>query len=144
MTISPSGEYLGGCLCGAVRYTATAAPSATSLCHCRSCRLASGAPSVAWVVFAVQDVAFEGERTAYASSPGVTRTFCGRCGTSLTWQRDDRADTIDLQTATLDDPDAFPPAKEIWVGEKIAWEALNHEAVQYPESSLANPTGPAS
>ena len=29
-----------------------------------------------------------------------------------------------MQTATLDDPDAFPPEREIWTGEKLAWEVL--------------------
>ena len=40
----------GGCLCRAVRYRVNGVPIVTSLCHCRTCRLAAGAPSVAWVV----------------------------------------------------------------------------------------------
>jgi len=34
----------GGCQCGAVRYRAIEIPLARTLCHCRSCRRASGAP----------------------------------------------------------------------------------------------------
>jgi hypothetical protein len=111
----------GGCLCGAIRYRITAAPLGTSFCHCRSCRLAAGAPAVAWVILARDALVFDrGTPVAFASSPGKRRTFCGGCGTSLTYEREDRPDTIDMHTATLDQPDAFPPDREIFLEEKIA------------------------
>jgi predicted enzyme related to lactoylglutathione lyase len=139
-TPAPVLPLRGGCLCGAVRYSAMALPRVCTLCHCRSCRLASGAPSVAWVVFGAAEVAFEGERRVFASSPGVRRSFCPQCGTPLTWQRDDQPGSIDLQAATLDDASAFPPTKEIWLDEKIAWEATNPDAAHYARSSTG--TGP--
>jgi hypothetical protein len=130
-------SIIGGCLCGAVRYRSTAAPRALSLCHCRSCRRASGAPSVAWAVFAAEHFAFTtGQPVAFNSSPGVERTFCGRCGTPLTWQRGTEADTIDVTTASLDSPDDFAPTKEIWIEHAIAWEALNPATEHYPRSSV--------
>ena len=36
----------GGCLCGAVRYRISGTPVSSSVCRCRSCRPASGAPGV--------------------------------------------------------------------------------------------------
>jgi hypothetical protein len=42
--------FEGGCLCGSIRYQVKGAPRSSSVCFCRSCRLASGAPSVAWFV----------------------------------------------------------------------------------------------
>jgi catechol 2,3-dioxygenase-like lactoylglutathione lyase family enzyme len=133
---APGLPLRGGCLCGAVRYAARALPRASTLCHCRSCRLAAGAPSVGWVAFDAGDIVFEGERTTFASSPGIARTFCPHCGTALTWQRDDEPGSMDVQTATLDDPSAFPPTKEIWLEDRIAWEALNPDAVHYARSSV--------
>ncbi|MGN6113144.1 MAG: VOC family protein [Luteimonas sp.] len=135
-TEAPALPLRGGCLCGAVRYAAATLPRVCTLCHCRSCRLASGAPSVGWVVFAADDVAFEGERRLFASSPGITRSFCPRCGTSLTWQRDDQPGSLDLQVATLDEASAFPPTKEIWLEEKLGWEATNPDAAHYARSSV--------
>ena len=41
----------GGCLCGSVRYRVAGDPVAATLCHCRSCRRASGGTNVAWAVF---------------------------------------------------------------------------------------------
>jgi hypothetical protein len=127
----------GGCLCGAVRYRATGASTARTLCHCRSCRLASGAPSVAWAVFRASEFAFvRGEPTRFHSSPGVTRTFCRQCGTPITYQSESRPASIDVTTVTLDAADDFAPTKEIWVEEKLAWEQLNDGFARYPRSSV--------
>lgn len=126
----------GGCLCGAVRYRAMSEPFACSLCHCRTCRLASGAPSVAWVVFHSNDFAFIGEEpSSFHSSPGVVRTFCGRCGTPLTYRHTSEPERIDVTTVTLERPDDFAPTKEIWIEHKVAWECLNDKLEHYPRSS---------
>jgi len=131
----------GGCLCGTVRYRVTGECIARTLCHCRSCRLAAGAPSVAWAVFRLSDFAFVGGQPAgFRSSPPVTRTFCSRCGTPLTYQRQSSPDTIDVTTATLDRADEFAPTKEIWVAEKLAWETLNEELPHFIGSSVGVPS----
>src|SRR3954470_9325939 len=124
-TTTPAGPA-GGCLCGDIRYHLTAAPVLTSYCHCRACRLAPGAPAAAWVILPIGGLMFDrGTPVAFTSSPGRLRTFCGRCGTSLTYERVDRPDSLDVHTATLDDPSAFPPTREIWLEEKIAWMEPN-------------------
>jgi len=126
----------GGCLCGDIRYRITGEPLETSLCHCRSCRRAAGAPVVAWVVVRREHFRIEqGVPTTFRSSPPVERTFCGRCGTSLTYRRADRPESIDIHTATLDHPDAFPPTREIWLEEKLAWMVSNPSFTQYPRTS---------
>jgi len=131
-----NGVIEGGCLCRAVRYRVNGVPVVTSLCHCRTCRLAAGAPSVAWVIFGSRDFMFSAAQPArFRSSPGVTRTFCSQCGTSLTYQRDAEADTIDVTTASLDSPDDFAPTREIWIAHKLAWERPNDTLPQFPESS---------
>lgn len=122
----------GGCLCGAIRYRVTGPARATSLCHCESCRRATGGPSLAWAIFDEDKVAIvEGTLATYASSPGVERGFCAACGTSLSYRRASRPGLFDVTTASLDDPEAFPPAKEIWTAERLAWEAANPDLPQY-------------
>lgn len=44
--------FVGGCLCGLVRFEATGAPKWTAYCHCRSCRRHTGAPVSAYAGFA--------------------------------------------------------------------------------------------
>ena len=129
----------GGCLCGAVRYRVTSAPRALVVCHCRTCRRAAGAPSLAWAIFPAANFAFtKGKPTVFVSSPGVERGFCNRCGTTLTYVGTDRLDLADVTTATLDNPDAFAPDKEIWLEEKIGWEAVDHARARYPRSSRSS------
>jgi len=127
----------GGCLCGAIRYRVTGEPIARTLCHCRSCRRATGGVNVAWAVFPAEDVALtRGEISEYSSSPGIYWGSCGTCGSLVAYRRDSRPEHRDITTATLDDPDAFPPTVEIWTGEKIGWEALNPDLPSKPRSSL--------
>jgi len=126
----------GGCLCGAVRYRIDGEASGRTLCHCSSCRHAAGAPSVAWVIFPAEGFSFvAGEPKSFRSSPHVTRSFCGDCGTPLLYRSDRRADVVDIPTATLDDAASFPPEREIWTGEKLDWEVVNPALPQYPRSS---------
>lgn len=126
----------GGCLCGAIRYRATGEPLGRTLCHCNSCRRAAGAPSVAWVIVAADGFTIvAGAPREHRSSQHVVRSFCGDCGTPLAYRSDRRPDVVDIQTATLDDPDSFPPEREIWTSEKLAWEVLNAALPQFPRSS---------
>ena len=126
----------GGCLCGAVRYRVSGAPRSSSVCHCRSCRLAAGAPAVGWVVFDAGHVRLlQGKPAAHHSSPNVVRSFCPRCGTPLSYRNADAPDEIELTTATLDHPELFPPTREIWLEQHIAWQPVNRELPQHPHGS---------
>ena len=131
-----SGPTEGRCLCGAVRYRVGGEAVARTLCHCVSCRRASGGVSVAWAVFDKDGVEIEGELREYSSSPGIHWGSCANCGSLVTYRRDSRPDHRDITTATLDDPAAFPPTVEIWVGEKCEWEVLNEALLHKQRSSL--------
>lgn len=140
-------SHQGGCLCGAVRYQVTAEPKSLVHCHCVDCRRASGAPSLAWAIVPLEGFSWLcGQPTTYASSPPVTRTFCSRCGTTLTYQYEDSSN-IDVTTATLDDPAAFAPLKEIWVEQRLPWDVLDETLPHFSRSSIGkqaiNRDGPA-
>jgi hypothetical protein len=127
----------GGCLCGAVRYAVSGEPVAATLCHCRSCRRASGGTNVAWAVF--DKSAFEwleGEPVAYSSSPGIEWLHCRRCGSLVGYTRASRPDHTDITTGTLDDPERYPPTVEIWLEHRIDWETLNPDLPKRQQSSL--------
>ncbi len=126
----------GGCACGAIRYRSNAEPTSRTLCHCESCRRASGAPAVAWAIFPAAAFAIvAGMPREHRSSLHVTRSFCGTCGTPLTYRSDRRPEVVDVHTATFDDPDAFAPEREIWTGEKVAWSVVNPALPQFARSS---------
>ena len=126
----------GGCLCGAVRFRVTDTPLSSIICHCRTCRRASGAPSVAWLTVARSDfTVLSGVPTEFTSSAGVTRSFCSICGTPLTYKSDQNPDIIDVTTVSLDDPSLVPPTREVWLEHKLSWEATNRALDQYPGGS---------
>lgn len=115
----------GGCLCGHVRYEAGGVPFHPTLCHCSMCRRSAGAPMVAW--FSVPRTAFRfvgGAPTRFASSAGATRSFCPRCGTPLTLESNNYPGEIDVTTASLDDPEAVPPADHTQAATKLRWVRL--------------------
>jgi len=92
-----SGEVIfeGGCLCGAVRYRATAAPVRGVICHCSMCRKHSGAPALAFIHFLVESFNWvKGEPTRYRSSAYAERGFCSRCGSTLTMHEQILSDRV--------------------------------------------------
>jgi len=95
---------------------------------------------VAWLTFeAAYFKVLSGELRNYQSSPGVTRRFCAVCGSPITYENDRDTGSIDVTTASLDDPDRFPPAREVWLEHKIAWEATNGTLDQLPGGSGEGP-----
>ncbi|WP_243450953.1 GFA family protein [Sphingosinicella sp. CPCC 101087] len=126
----------GGCLCGACRYRAAAEPINIRACHCRLCQKATGAPFYARVLVTTDSVEIQGPVGWHASSPGIRRGFCTRCGTSLFSERAS-AGVIGLTHGGLDDPDAFPPAEHIWVSSKQAWVVPGDGLPQYSEGAPA-------
>lgn len=126
----------GGCLCGAIRYRISGSPRSSSVCFCRSCRLGGGAPAVAWFVVGIdQYTLLSGAPATYRSSAPVTRSFCARCGTPIAYQHADDAAAIELTTATLDDPERWPPSREIWHAQKLSWAASNPAVPHFPQES---------
>jgi hypothetical protein len=132
----------GGCLCGAIRYRVTGDPVAATLCHCVDCRRASGGTNVAWAVFEKADFEWlAGDPAHYSSSPGIHWLFCRDCGSMVGYRRSERPNHMDITTGTLDDPDRFPPIDEIWLSQKIGWEALHPELRKFERSSLNETSG---
>ena len=126
----------GGCLCSAIRYRITGTPRSSVICHCASCRRASGAPTVAWLT--VDRDRFEvlrGATRVFDSSPGVSRRFCADCGSALTYENSKSPATIDITTASLDDPGAFPPTVEVWLDHRIFWQPARADLTQHREGS---------
>ena len=81
----------------------------------------------------------EGKPRAFQSSKGVERTFCDRCGSTLTYRRD-ATGRIDVTLATLDDPESLPPTKETWCGERLSWNQLNTDLPHYERRSTQRKT----
>lgn len=122
----------GGCLCRAIRYRIGGPPLSSIVCHCTSCRRASGAPAVAWLtVDRAQFQFLAGSASINLSSRDVVRRFCGNCGTPLTYENGGSPNTIDITTASLDDPNASPPTMEVWLEHRLNWQIPNRDLGQF-------------
>lgn len=115
----------GRCHCGAVRYRVEGEPKHTALCHCEDCRRCAGAASVGWLAVAAQDFAVvQGEPARYRSSTDAERYFCGACGTGLYYVNEKvLPGLVDIQIATLDDPENYPPQIHVQAADELPWEA---------------------
>lgn len=121
MTETPA-RAAGSCHCGAIRYSMPTAVEHHALCHCQDCRRHAGAPLVGWGMVARDALDVSGTPKIYASSEHGRRHFCGECGTGLFYTNEQIfPGKIDVQTATLDDPDLIPAQVQIQTAERIGW-----------------------
>ncbi|MHA7866029.1 MAG: GFA family protein [Salipiger thiooxidans] len=103
----------GGCLCGAVRVTATGQPDRVGICHCLDCRKHHGALFFAAAIYPESAVTVTGETGEYRR-----RHFCPRCGSSVFSRT---GDEIELHLGSLDAPDRFTPDYELWTIRRERW-----------------------
>ena len=115
----------GGCLCGAVRYSATVEPILTRACWCRVCQYFASGNATINVVFPKDAVTFRGELKDYpgAADSGnrMHRRFCPECGTQVTSESEARPNLIIVRAGTLDDPEMARPSGVIWTKSAPSW-----------------------
>ena len=113
----------GGCQCGAVRYRLAAMPKAPSICHCRMCQKAGGAPFMVFAGLPEQFVEWtRGAPKIYASSDFAERGFCADCGTPLTYQMKGKP-RISFASGTFDQPEKIVPLDELGIESRMPWLA---------------------
>ena len=119
----------GQCLCGAIHYQLTGEPLHVAVCHCRDCRRSAGAPMVSWAMFPESALTLlQGQPKTINSSGSAMRSFCPDCGTGLFYRNAvNLPGIVDVQSSTLDDPDALPPGVQIQVAERLHWMQQAHE-----------------
>jgi hypothetical protein len=125
-------KVTGGCLCGAIRYAASIAPSDVHYCHCRICQRAFGNLFAVFGSFPKEEFRFtRGRPKMYRSSPIARRGFCGRCGTPLLMEPVPSGRHIGISVGSLDHPERVRP-KVHWGSEsEVPWlkiaDGLRHK-----------------
>jgi hypothetical protein len=103
----------GGCLCGAVRFTADIGDDVHA-CHCNMCRAWGGGPAIVAIAASME---LEGDVARYDSSSWAERGFCARCGSSL-FYRLKETDGYYVAMGAFDDQSRFALVDEIYIDEK--------------------------
>nr|WP_294847895.1 GFA family protein [uncultured Sphingomonas sp.] len=97
-------------------------PAYKAICHCNDCRRTAGAPMVGWAMVGQGQLKIEGKLKIYHSSPLGRRHFCPECGTGLFYTNAVVfPDMVDVQIATLDNPDEMVPEIQLQVAERLDW-----------------------
>ena len=101
---------VGGCYCGAVRYSADGDPTWRAQCHCRECQYITGGGPNYFMMMPVAGFSYtRGAPQTFRRSDlesAVTRQFCGACGTHIA-TRIPGIDSLVLKVGTLDEPARF-------------------------------------
>jgi hypothetical protein len=121
MTAETKPVLTGGCQCGAIRFALNAAPVKISICHCRMCQKASGAPFASFADIEKSEFSWtRGQPAAFRSSTIAERDYCRDCGTPLSFRRID-GPRIEIMTGTFDRPDRLVPTRQFGTESRLGW-----------------------
>lgn len=126
----------GHCLCGAIRYEYVGEPVIVAHCHCESCRRHTASPVATFVIVRAAGLRYTaGEPVTFASSPSVTRSFCGRCGSPIAYRTERRPDMVDLYAGTLSDPTTVAVNCHVHAAEQLPWFEILDDLPRFAEAS---------
>ena len=121
MTTATKPVLTGGCQCGAIRFALSAPPTKVSICHCRMCQKASGAPFASFAEIERSDFSWtRGKPAAFHSSTIAMRDYCADCGTPLSFRRID-GPRIEIMTGAFDRPDRLVPIRQYGTESRLGW-----------------------
>jgi len=133
---TPVADYTGGCLCGAVRYTARAEPLAVRACWCRVCQYFAAGNATVNLAFAAASITITGPLSDYASTADsgnhMHRGFCPRCGVQVTSAAEERPQFVVIRAGTLDEPGRIAPQMLIWTSAAPRWATLDPALPRQP------------
>jgi hypothetical protein len=113
-------QLSGGCLCKAVRFTATPADNEVGTCHCSMCRRWTAGPFMVRDCGTSLKVEDKTNLGAYRSSEWAERGFCKSCGTPLYYRLIDR-DSYFVSAEAFDDVTDISFTTQIFIDEKPAY-----------------------
>jgi hypothetical protein len=118
----------GGCLCGALRYEASAPPQYAGYCFCEDCRKASGGGFIGFMGFPADVLKFSGASIVHtmtqADGRKSQRNFCPSCGGLVFGGVRGETDQHTVYAGSLDDPSHFKPRIAIFNSQRPEWVPL--------------------
>lgn len=115
----------GRCLCGAVSFEIDLPPESCVNCHCESCRRQCSAPMTTYIGVLDEHWRWTGAQPKlYRSSPGVERTFCGTCGSPISFRSQRMSGIMHFYVASMEAPESFAPTLNVAIEEKLPWLKL--------------------
>ncbi len=123
----------GSCECGQVTFELNGPLRDVIFCHCSQCRKTSGHH---WAATRLDqdNLVFMSDATLkwYRSSDAARRGFCGACGSSLFYRRDNDSG-IAVAAGALDGPTGLGRIDHIFTGEKGDYYEITDGLPQFTE-----------
>lgn len=120
-----SNPITGSCLCGDLRWKASAPPRHMGLCFCADCRKASGSGFIPFMGFDAHDLAISGRwtvhRMTHADGREAVRNSCVVCGGLVFGGKLGESDSHTIYAGSLDDPSLFVPTIAIFTRDAPDW-----------------------
>jgi hypothetical protein len=115
-----AGPMQGGCLCGAVRFTAAPKDREVGACHCSMCRKWTGGPFM--VIDCGDSIKVENESNlgVYRSSEWAERCFCKKCGSALFYRLVQNGNCY-ASAEAFDDRSGYALTSQVFIDEKPAY-----------------------
>jgi hypothetical protein len=115
-----AGPMQGGCLCGAVRFTASLKDREVGACHCSMCRKWTGGPFM--VIDCGDTIKVENESNlgVYRSSEWAERCFCKTCGSVLFYRLVQNGNCY-ASAEAFDDRAGYALTSQVFIDEKPAY-----------------------
>lgn len=130
----------GHCLCRNIGWQFEGEVAWGCYCHCDDCRRNCAAPVVAWLGVPLKNFRWLGvEPNSYKTNDGVSRHFCGRCGSPIGFEAVHYPGGMHLYAASLDKPEEFKPNFHVNYSSKLPWLELHDDLVKYDGILLEAP-----
>jgi hypothetical protein len=127
----------GHCYCSSVHFECSGEPIWVSHCHCESCRRHCGAAMASFAGFRPKQVKLRGDPAKFhQTSDGIIRSFCGDCGSPISYQTSDREDEIHLYLGLFDHPEKLTPQDHNFFIEKIDWLQVDDHLPKFDGLSI--------
>jgi hypothetical protein len=122
--MSENEAVCGACCCGNVRFTVQFPTLFCAHCHCSICRRNHGAGFVTWFVVPREQFTFQSGETdlvRFQSTDHGTRSFCGRCGSTLFCESTNHPEVIDIVLANMEGAIDRMPEAHVYYDDRARW-----------------------
>ena len=121
---SAAATAVGSCFCGAIQFTVAMPTLFCGHCHCSMCRRAHGAGYVTWLAVARGQFSLDKgdeQLVRFRSSHHGTRSFCGRCGSTLFCETTHYPDMVDIVLANMNQAIDKAPQAHFYFDDRVDW-----------------------
>lgn len=123
-------QFMGGCLCGTIRYAVNAEPQRIHNCHCDTCRKVTGSAFATNIFVAEDDIVItQGEPKSFShtadSGNTVVKEFCANCGSQLFGHGTGRPGVKNIKVGSIDDASFVQPIANLYVKRALPFTQID-------------------